>query len=151
VTQAQTTTRPVRFIPIPADIREFIDDTKFATIATTDPDGGPRQAVIWYTVTGDEIVLNSKIGRRWPTNLLRDPRMSFAVTDGVDGYRWIGLTGQVTAVEDQATAQADIAGMARRYHADDPEKAERLIHRQFEQQTRISFRFHLLSVTRHLD
>jgi PPOX class probable F420-dependent enzyme len=151
VTQSPTTTRPTGFIPIPDDIREFIDDTKFATIATTDADGAPRQAVIWYTVTGDEIVLNSKIGRRWPSNLLRDPRMSFAVTDGVDGYRWVGLTGLVTTVEDQATAQADIAGMARRYHADDPDKAERLIHRQFEQQTRISFRFHLLSVTRHLD
>ena len=144
-------TRPTRFIPIPDDIREFIDDTKVATIATIDPDGGPRQAVIWYTVTGDEIVLNSKVGRRWPSNLLRDPRMSFAVTDGVDGYRWIGMTGLVTTVDDQTTAQADIAGMARRYHADDPEKAERLIHRQFEQQTRISFRFHLLSVTRHFD
>lgn len=151
VTQRPTTTRPTGFIPIPDDIREFIDDTKFATIATIDPDGAPRQAVIWYTVTGDEIVLNSKVGRRWPSNLLRDPRMSFAVTDGVDGYRWIGLTGLVTKVDDQATAQADIAGMARRYHADDPEKAERLIHRQFEQQTRISFRFHLLSVTRHFD
>jgi PPOX class probable F420-dependent enzyme len=151
VTQSPTTTRPTGFIPIPDDIREFIDDTKFATIATTDADGAPRQAVIWYTVTGDEIVLNSKVGRRWPSNLLRDPRMAFAVTDGVDGYRWVGLTGLVTTVEDQATAQADIAGMARRYHADDPDKAERLIHRQFEQQTRISFRFHLLSVTRHLD
>jgi hypothetical protein len=41
--------------------------------------------------------------------------------------------------------------MARRYHADDPEKAERLIHRQFEQQARISFRFHVLSATRHFD
>ena len=151
VTQSPDTTRPTRFIPIPDDIREFIDDTKFATIATTDPDGGPRQAVIWYTVVGDEIVLNSKVGRRWPTNLLRDPRLSFAVTDGVDGYRWVGLIGLATAVEDLPTAQADIAGMARRYHADDPEKAERLIHGRFEQQTRISFRFHLLSVTRHFD
>jgi PPOX class probable F420-dependent enzyme len=151
VTQAQTTTRPGRFIPIPADIRAFIDDTKVATIATTDPDGGPRQAVIWYTVSGDEIVLNSKVGRRWPSNLVRDPRVSFSVIDPADDYRWIGLTGLVTVVEDQATAQADIAGMARRYHADDPEKAERLIHRQFEQQTRISFRVHLLSVTRHFD
>ena len=151
VTDSPTTTRNSRFIAIPDDIREFIDDTKFATIATNDPDGTPRQAVVWYTLSGDEIVLNSKVGRRWPSNLLRDPRLSFAVTDGVDGYRWIGLIGLVTTVDDQPTAQADIAGMARRYHADDPEKAERLIHRQFEQQPRISFRFHVLSVTRHFD
>jgi hypothetical protein len=72
------------------------------------------------------------------------------VDDG-DGYRWVGLTGRVTVVEDQAIAQADIAGMARRYHADDPEEAERLIHGRFEQQVRISFRLRVLSVIRHFD
>jgi hypothetical protein len=41
--------------------------------------------------------------------------------------------------------------MARRYHANDAQKAERLIRRQFEQQARISFRVGVLSVTRHFD
>jgi hypothetical protein len=107
--------------------------------------------VIWYTVAGDEIVINSAVGRRWPSNLVRDPRIAFSVVDDGDGYRWVGLTGHVTVVDDQAAAQADIAGMARRYHADDPVKAERLIHRQFEQQARISFRMRVLTVTRHFD
>jgi PPOX class probable F420-dependent enzyme len=151
VTDSPTATRPVPFIAIPDDVRAFIDDTRFATIATTDPDGAPRQAVVWYTVEGDEIVLNSAVGRRWPTNLVRDPRVALSVVDERDGYRWVGLTGRVTVVEDQATAQADIAGMARRYHAGDPAKAERLIHRQFEQQARISFRMGILTVTRHFD
>jgi PPOX class probable F420-dependent enzyme len=151
VTDTPTATRPVTFIAIPDDVRAFIDDVRFATIATTDADGAPRQAVVWYTVAGDEIVLNSAVGRRWPTNLLRDPRVAFSVVDHGDGYRWVGLTGRVTVVEDQPTAQADIAGMARRYHADDPEKADRLIHRQFEQQARISFRMGVISVTRHFD
>jgi PPOX class probable F420-dependent enzyme len=142
---------PPALIAIPEDIRAFIDDTRFATIATIDPDGSPRQAVIWYTVEGDEIVLNSAVGRRWPSNLLRDPRAAFSVVDGHDGYRWIGLTGLVTVVDDQATAQADIAGMARRYHADDPDKAERIIHRQFERQERISFRLRVIAAMRHFD
>ncbi len=145
------TAPPTPFIAIPEDIRAFIDDTRFATIGTIDPDGAPRQAVVWYTVEGDEIVLNSAVGRRWPSNLLRDPRVAFSVVDARDGYRWIGLSGLVTVLEDQATAQADIAGMARRYHADDPDEAERLIHRQFERQARISFRMRILSATRHFD
>lgn len=139
------------FIAIPDDIRAFIDDIRFATIGTIDPDGAPRQAVVWYTVEGDEIVLNSAVGRRWPSNLLRDPRIAFSVVDDEDGYRWIGLTGRVIVVEDQATAQADIAGMARRYHADEPGEAERLITRQFERQARISFRMRILSASRHFD
>ena len=139
------------FIAIPDDIRAFLGTTRFATIGTIDPAGGPRQAVVWYTIEGDEIVLNSAVGRRWPTNLVRDSRIAFSVVDETDGYLWIGLTGLVSVVDDQPTAQADIAAMARRYHADDPDKAERIIHRQFERQTRISFRMRLLSASRHFD
>ena len=151
MTDGPTATRPTPVTAIPDDIRAFIDDTRFASIATVDPDGTPRQAVVWYTVEGDEIVLNSAVGRRWPSNLARDPRVALSVIDSADGYRWVGLTGDVTVVEDQASAQADIAGMARRYHADDPAKAERLIHGQFERQARVSFRVRVLGTTNHLD
>jgi PPOX class probable F420-dependent enzyme len=126
---------------LPDHIRAFLDTDRYATISTIDPDGRPRQAVIWYTVDGDEIVINSAIGRRWPTNLLRDPRLSFAVIDAADQYRWVGLTGTVRAITDWAGTQADIAAMARRYHADEPDEAERIIHERFERQERVSFRF----------
>lgn len=151
MTDSPTVTRPPAFVPLPDEIRSFLDDTRFATIATLDPDGRPRQAVVWYCVEGDEIVLNSAVGRRWPSNLLRDPRVAFSVVDRADGYHWVGITGIVTVVDDQATAQADIAAMARRYHADDPGEADRLIHDRFEQQARISFRMRAASILNHLD
>jgi PPOX class probable F420-dependent enzyme len=132
-------------------VREFLAADRFASIATIDPDGAPRQAVVWYRLDGDEIVLNSRVGRRWPTNLVRDARISLTVIDAADGYRWVGLTGSVTAITDQVIAQADIAEMARRYHADDPAKAERLISGQFERQERISFRVRIDAVHDHLD
>ena len=136
---------------LPERVRTFLDANRFATIATTDPDGSPRQAVIWYRLEGDEIVLNSRVGRRWPANLVRDRRISVSVGDQADGYRWVGLTGRVMVVEDQPTAQADIAEMARRYHADEPEKAERLIRNGFERQSRVSFRVSIDAVHDHLD
>jgi PPOX class probable F420-dependent enzyme len=132
-------------------VRRFLDTTRFATIATIDPDGSPRQAVLWYRLEGDEIVLNSAVGRRWPTNLQRDPRISISVTDASDGYRWLGLTGTVSVIVDQATAQADIAEMARRYHVHEPDEAERLIRDGFERQRRISFRVRPFAVHDHLD
>ena len=128
----------------------FLDDTRFVTISTIDPDGRPRQAVVWYRLDGDEIVLNSKVGRRWPTNLERDSRIALAVHDDADGYRWIGLTGTVTVVDDPPTAQADIAEMARRYHADDPAEAEALIRDRFERQPRVSFLVAIDAVHDHL-
>ena len=117
----------------------------FGTLATTTPDGAPFQAVIWYLVRGDTLVVNSKVGRVWPTSLLRDPRVSLVIEGG---YDWVGVRGRAAAVTDQATAQADIAEMARRYHADDPATAERMV-RLFEGQERISFVIHVERVTEH--
>ena len=133
--------------PLPARIRAFLAAPNYATIATIDPDGAPRQAVVWFALEGDVIVLNSRVGRRWPDNLLRDPRVSIAVIDSTDGNYWVGVTGTAVAVEDQATAQADIARLARRY---EPADLERQL-REFEGQQRISFRVAIGKVHVHLD
>jgi PPOX class probable F420-dependent enzyme len=137
-------------VPLPDHIRTFFDAERFATISTIDPDGSPRHAVIWYTLDGDEFVINSRIGRRWPSNLLRDPRIAFSVVDAADGARWAGLTATVRPITDRATTQADIAGMARRYDADDPDSIRSSI-AEFESQDRISFRFRAESVHDHLE
>jgi len=134
----------------PDHIRSFLTDERFATIATTDPDGAPHQAVVWYTVDGDEIVINSAVGRRWPTDLLRDQRISMAVIDAADGYRWVGVVGTVHAITDQTTAQADIAAMAWRYPNDGAGDVERTIDR-FERQERITFRIRPTAIHDHLD
>lgn len=144
-------TQPPDPTPLPDRLRAFLAEPHFATIATLDPDGSPRQAVIWYTLDGDGLIINSAIGRRWPANLLRDPRIAISIADRHDGYRWVGMNGAVTVVRDQPTAQADIAAMARRYHADEPDEAERLISGRFETQERISFRVVIGAVHDHLD
>ena len=64
---------------------------------------------------------------------------------------WVGLTGTARAITDQPTAQADIAEMARRYHADEPDEAERLIRDSFAKQERISFRVTVEKVYEHFD
>lgn len=136
--------------PLPDQVRTFLDDERYATISTLDPDGSPRQAVIWYSLVGDEMVINSAIGRRWPSNLLRDPRIALSVIDRLDGLRWVGLTGTVRAMTDRETTQADIAGMARRYERADPDEVARSIAR-FGAQDRISFRFRPELAHKHLD
>ncbi|MFM2105997.1 MAG: hypothetical protein RL338_1029 [Chloroflexota bacterium] len=120
-------------LPLPHQVRTFLDRGSHATIATVGPDGWPHQAYVWYLRDGDEVVVNSALGRRWPSNLLRDPRLSFAVAEGGG---WVGLRGRVTVVDDRAVALADIAAMARR-HA--PDVADAMIER-FRTEERISFR-----------
>ena len=136
---------------LPERTRTFLTAPHFATIATLEPDGTPRQAVVWFTLDGDDLIINSAVGRRWPSNLVRDPRIAISITDRLDGYRWIGLSGSVAVIRDQATTQADIAAMARRYHADEPGRAEALISDRFQAQERISFRLTIGSFHDHLD
>jgi PPOX class probable F420-dependent enzyme len=141
---------PTTTTPLPAHVRAFLEQPRYAAVATTDPDGAPRQAVVWYLLDGDSIVVNSLEGRRWPSNLRRDPRVSIAIT-AADREEWVGLTGTVEIVDDQEQAQADIAAMARRFHADDPAAAEELIERRFRPQQRVSFRLTPTGVHDHLD
>ncbi|MDQ3937259.1 MAG: pyridoxamine 5'-phosphate oxidase family protein [Chloroflexota bacterium] len=115
-------------------IRSFLSAPgRFATIATLNADGSPHQTVVWFLLRDDHIVLNSRAGRRWPANLLRDPRISLTVEAGLDA---VTLSGVVEHDDDQPLAQADIAEMARRY--DTPENAATRIAR-FRTEQRLRF------------
>jgi PPOX class probable F420-dependent enzyme len=120
------------------EARDFLARPRIGVIATIRPDGAPHQAVVWYRLDEDQIVINSADGRHWPANLRRDPRIELTVADG---YRFVQLAGSVSIDDHQPTAQADIAEMARRYHANEPGEAEALIRDRFSRQHRVSFRF----------
>jgi PPOX class probable F420-dependent enzyme len=124
---------------------------RFATLASIDPDGAPRQAVIWYLFEPDgRITINSLEGRRWPANLRRDSRLSLAIADPADAYHFVALTGVVDeVVADQGVARGEISAMAHRYHPDDPASAEKSI-AGFVNQQRISFRIRITAFHDHL-
>ncbi len=144
-------TKPPAGSPLSPAVRAFLDRPRFASLATLDPDGGPRQSVVWYLLERDSLVVNSKVGRRWPANLLRDPRVAVSVVDAADGYSWIGLTGTVEVIDDPVQALADISAMAHRYYRHDPDHAEEMIERTFRPQRRISFRIRIDDVHDHLE
>lgn len=129
--------------------RRFLDRPDvFGTLATLQPDGSPLQAVVWYELRGEGMLVNSAVGRRWPTNLQRDPRFSLLVEQG---YEFVSIRGVAETLADPEQAQADIASLARRYLAADPGAAERLIEDTFRTQRRISFLLHPRAVTEHPD
>jgi len=129
--------------------RQFLERPDiFGTLSTLQPDGSPLQAVVWYELRGGDLLVNSAVGRRWPTNLQRDPRFSLLAEQG---YEFVSVRGVAETVADPEQAQADIAGLARRYLAADPGAAERLIEDVFLTQRRISFLLHPHAVTEHPD
>jgi len=116
------------------DVKKFLDEDRFATLATINEDGTPQQTVMWYLVQDDgSIMMNTAHGRRKDRNLHRDGRISICVEDG---YRYVTVSGTAELSEDQAIAQADIRALAARYHGE--EKADEMMRTQFGTQTRLS-------------
>jgi len=130
-----------------AEVRSFLDEPHFASLASVGESGAPNQAVIWYRLQDDgRILVNSREGRKWPANLKRDPRCTLAVFWGEDPNRWVGLTCQVDeVVTDVERARDDIVAMSRRY--DDWSAGSEAT---FRSQPRVSFLLRILRVHDHL-
>ena len=120
------------------DVAQFLEAARYAVVATHEPDGAIWQAVVWYEVAGDGIVMNARDGRRWLANLRRDPRLSFVVEDGED---YVILRGDVVVTDDAATGLAEARALARRYGSTE----------SFEGQLRVGMRFHPEHVAVHGD
>jgi PPOX class probable F420-dependent enzyme len=137
--------------PVLSDaVRVFLEQPHVVSVATTDDDGAPRQAVAWYRLEPDgRILLNSRTPRRWCANLVRDPRLALSVIDAADAYRWIGLTGEVEeVVDDVERARDDIVALAHRYRPEGPTPASIAM---FRSQPRVTFLVRITGVHDHLE
>jgi PPOX class probable F420-dependent enzyme len=123
----------VSVIRLPDNIRDFLNERRFAVVATINADGTPQQTVVWYELQGDRIMINTRVGRVKERNLKRDPRISFCIEDD---YRYLFLKGQADFDYDPQRSQADIKALAVRY--DGPELAEQKSRDTFSKQKRVT-------------
>ncbi len=98
-------------------VRAFLEEPRYAVIATINESGMPQLTAVWFALQGDEVLMNTAAGRLKHRNLQREPRLSICV---VDGERYVTLYGRATLIDDQAQAQPDDLVLADRY--DGPEK-----------------------------
>lgn len=116
-----------------AHIRAFLDEKRFAVLATINSDNTPQQTVMWYELRDDMIVMNSTLSRLKGKNLQRDPRISICIEDG---YRYVTISGVALLNDDQAIAQQDIRQLAIRYNGQ--AVGERQAAEQFAKEQRVS-------------
>jgi PPOX class probable F420-dependent enzyme len=119
-------------------LRAFLEEKRFAVLATINPDSTPQQSVVWYELQGDEIMMNTARGRLKERNLRRDPRASICLEAE---YAYLTLTGPVVLIDDQAIAQADIKRLSERYH--DAATAERQVRDQYSKEHRVTVRMRI--------
>ena len=125
-------------------VREFLNERRFAVLATSNPDGTVQQSVMWYLLEGDTIVMNTAKGRVKFRNMDRSNRISLCVEEGL---RYVTLTGEVSFNDNQEVAQADIQRIGRRY---DTEEEVRQEHEQnWKHQQRVTLTMPINHVVTH--
>lgn len=120
---------------IPDQVRAFLHERRFASLATVNPDGAPQQTVMWYLLDGDEILMNTAVGRVKHRNLEHNPNISVCVEEE---YRYVSIAGAATLNLDQARTHADILRIAQRYEG--TEGGQAYYERNFRGARRASFR-----------
>ncbi|MEW6282171.1 MAG: PPOX class F420-dependent oxidoreductase [Candidatus Eremiobacterota bacterium] len=94
--------------PIPESFRDILHSSALASLATVMPDGTPQVSPVWFDLEGDLIRINSARGRAKDRNMRRDPRVSLAIVDPENPYRYLEIRGKVTHItEDGADAHID--------------------------------------------
>jgi PPOX class probable F420-dependent enzyme len=134
----------VRGMTLSDDVRAFLEEKRFAVLATINADGSPQQTIMWYELQGDEIMMNTRDGRVKAGNFRRDPRASICVEDG---YRGVTIQGTIRLIEDAETAQADIRRLAVLNHG--LVKGNAMAHNSFATQRRLTIRLPIEHVIPH--
>jgi PPOX class probable F420-dependent enzyme len=94
-------------------VRALLDPANHAVISTINEDGSVHSTVVWQEAVDGKLIVNSALGRRWPTNLLRDPRITAVVYAQDNPYEYVMIRGRAAGTTEGADAQ--ISGLAKKY------------------------------------
>lgn len=93
---------------IPEKYRDLFSKRAFASLGTLMPDGRPQVTPVWVDFDGEHVIFNSARGRQKDRNVRRDPRVSLALIDPENPYRFMEIRGRVVEItEDGANAMID--------------------------------------------
>jgi PPOX class probable F420-dependent enzyme len=99
---------------IPEQYKDLFSKRIFASLATLMPDGRPQVTPVWCDFDGQHVLINSAKGRQKDRNMRRDPRVSLALVDVDNPYRYLEIRGQVVEVTEEG-ADAHIDRMTKKY------------------------------------
>lgn len=99
---------------IPEKFADLFQKKAFASLATINADGSPQVTPVWCDWDGTHVIVNTAKGRRKDRNMRREPRVSLAVVDPDNPYRYLEVRGKVVEVTEQG-ADDHINRMAKKY------------------------------------
>ena len=82
--------------------QELLAQPNYAVVSTHNEDESIHSTIVWISAEGDQVAVNSAVGRVWPTNLERDPRISIVVFEAGNPYHFVEIRGTATGSTDGA-------------------------------------------------
>ena len=89
------------------EIRELLQKPNYAVVSTYNRDGSIHSTVVWVDTEDGDVAVNSAVGRVWPTNLQRDPRINVVVQESGNPYNFVEIRGEAQATMDGADDHID--------------------------------------------
>ena len=90
-----------------AGVQALLAKPNHAVVSTLNEDGSIHSTVVWVDVIDGKLAVNSAVGRTWPSNLERDPRITVLVYDEGNPYDYVEVRGTATGTTDGADAHID--------------------------------------------
>jgi PPOX class probable F420-dependent enzyme len=88
-------------------VKGLLEAPNYAVVSTLNEDGSILSAVVWVSLENGELAVNSARGRRWPSNLDRDPRVTLIVYPGDNPYDYVEVEGTATGTTEDADDHID--------------------------------------------
>jgi PPOX class probable F420-dependent enzyme len=99
---------------VPDKYVDLLQKKAFANLGTLMPDGSPQVTPVWVDYDGKYVRVNSALGRVKDRNIRRDPRVSLAIQDPENPYRYVEIRGKVVDIT-QEGADEHINGLSKKY------------------------------------
>jgi PPOX class probable F420-dependent enzyme len=99
---------------LPDQVRQFIEEPNFASLATLMPDGSPQVTPMWVDTDGEYLYINTAEGRQKPRNFQGDKRVALTIVDRANPYRHAMVRGRVVDMTHEG-ADAHIDKLAKKY------------------------------------
>jgi PPOX class probable F420-dependent enzyme len=77
-----------------APVKQLLDNPNHAVVSTLNEDGSIHSTVAWVSGDDGEVAVNSARGRKWPTNLERDPTVTVTIVDQNNPYEYVEIRGK---------------------------------------------------------
>ncbi len=106
-------------VTIPDNLRDLLDKPIVVAFATSNPDGQPQVTPVWASLEGDQVWINSALGRRKDKNIRANPKVTVLSLDPENSFHWVEIRGEVVAFDESSAALDHINKLSGLYAGND--------------------------------